>query len=160
MRKTVALLLIAALCFCGAAAAGAADYAEADLTGEWLQEETQWESLFAARNPDGGWDIEILSPVTHAAAVFLGRFVFDGGEEAFICRDGRLYEAPITDDETESGLGKLISEKLHARIVPEAGENGDELRLAAYTGMHDFSPVVFVRAEATAEAPDEEQPEP
>ncbi len=141
------------------AAAPSDDELEPLLSGEWLQEETQWDSLFVSRNPEGGWGIEILSPVTHAAAVFLGRFSYDCDEDALICLDGSLYEAPITDDETESGLGELISEHLQARIVFEAGESEDTVRLVAVTDMHESLPVTFVRADAFDGVSREEQPE-
>ena len=141
------------------AAAPSDDELEPHLSGEWLQEETQWESMFVSRNPEGGWDIEILSPISHAAAVFLGRFSYDCYEDALICMDGKLYEAPITDDETESGLGKLLAEDLQARIAFEAGESEDALRLVVFTDMHEFSPVPFVRVEAFDGVLPEEQPE-
>ena len=119
------------------------------IAGEWRQEETQWESLFAERNPEGGWDIEIISPLTHGAAVFLGNFRFSCGENALVCTDGALYEAPITDGETEAGYGALISDGLYARIflLPDS-EAGDNLKLDAYTDMHEDGPVTFVRVEA------------
>ena len=117
------------------------------LSGEWLQAETQWDSLFLTLSPEGGWDAEIFSPVTHAAAVFTGRFRYDCLEESLVCLDGKLYEAPITDEETEAGLGKPIAEGLRGVLRFDVSESGDEgaLCLIAYTRMHD-EPVTFVRA--------------
>ena len=177
MRKWIALLLTAALCAVSATAfaealpqgnaplggpedgamqetsGGACEAAlsdeDPDIAGEWRQEETQWESLFAERSSEGGWDVEIISPLTHGAAGFLGNFRFSCGENALVCTDGALYEAPITDEETEAGYGALISDGLHARIVlvPDADPAGENLRLDAYTDMHEDGPVTFVRAE-------------
>ena len=157
MKKTfVFLLLFAMLPLCvsfAEEAPASAPLSEEELLpllpGEWRQAETQVESLFISRGQEAGWDVQIVSPLTHGAAVFLGNFAFDQEEGALICNGGALYEAPITDEEIEEGYGALVSDGLYAMILPIP--DGDALSLEVHTDMHEFLPVLFVRADAQEE---------
>ena len=38
-----------------------------DLSGEWAETNTQFTRMTVEKNPESGWDIEIVSPLTHGA---------------------------------------------------------------------------------------------
>ena len=111
--------------------------------GEWLEKDTQFTRLSAAKNPELGWDIEIVSPLTHGAYLFRATVYYDCLEEGFLYRDGLLYDLP-TDD---SGLGDPVRAGLTGSLKYEADEGG-EISLRWTDSDSPDQSIVFVRTEA------------
>ena len=103
--------------------------ADAELTalleGEWLEAETQFTTMKITPNPDKGWDVEIASPVSHAAYVFRATIRYDCVENALVYVNGALYDAPLTDD----GALKAPTAENLSGILTLAGESESDLRL-------------------------------
>ena len=114
------------------------------LSGEWLEKDTQFNHLTVKKNPEGGWDIEILSPMTHDARVIRATVYHDCDYDSFVYNDGKKYDllpgGGIPEKETETGLwGRLAFERMD-----------DDLVLAWYSMSEgEDVKVVFVRAEGT-----------
>ena len=70
-----------------------------DVTGEWREAETQFTVMSIAPNPERGWDVEIVSPLTHDAFIFRATAFYDCALNAFVYDDGAFYEVPISDEE-------------------------------------------------------------
>ncbi len=86
------------------------DEAEVDpyFSGEWREKDTQFTVLNAARKAEGGWEIEIMSPLSHGAWLIRATAYYDCDYDAFVYADGVKYdllpdeEAP--EKETANGL--------------------------------------------------------
>ena len=112
------------------------DELEPVLSGEWLEKDTQFTSMFIRRSLEGGWDLEIVSPVSHEAWALRARMFYDCGAEGLIYRDGCLYALPTEDagayterEPAETGLtGRLTfagSEEAPELVwTPERGLEG------------------------------------
>lgn len=80
------------------------------LSGKWLEKETQFTEMTLARSSGSGWDAQIASPLTHGAYVFRATLHYDCDVDAFVYRDGALFNLPAGGDGTapenpdESGL--------------------------------------------------------
>lgn len=72
---------------------------EAALAGEWLEAETQFTRLSIERNPEGGFDVELSSPISHAAYILRARAFMDCEQNALVWVDGARWNAPLTDAE-------------------------------------------------------------
>ena len=120
-----------------------ADY----FTGEWLEKDTQFTVLSLNRNPEKGFDAEIISPVTHGAYICRATLYFDCELDAFVYENGTYYEVPITDSE-EFELGDPIVTGAGGRLAVMADENGLPI-LSWYSQLTPEEPeILFVRAEA------------
>lgn len=71
------------------------------LTGEWLEEETQFHTMEIADGDGSGWDVTIVSPVSHGAYRFTGTAYYDCVLDALVFTDGTLYD--LTADGEEPG---------------------------------------------------------
>lgn len=68
------------------------DELDAHLSGGWLEEQTQFTSMTIRKNPGGGWDAEVISPLTHGAWVFRATFFYDCEQDALVYQDGTLWD--------------------------------------------------------------------
>ena len=77
------------------------------LRGEWLEKGAQFTQMTIEKNEAMGWDVEIISPVTHGAYVFKATAYFDCFEDAFVYDKGKFFAVPITDT-AETDLGEAL----------------------------------------------------
>ena len=111
-------------------------------SGKWLETETQITALNVMKNPEGGWDVEISSPLTHGAWVIRGRAYYDCDYNALIYADGTQYDLipgeETQEREAEAGLWGTL------QLCPA----GDDLQLSWYqTGRSaEEGTVTFERA--------------
>ena len=127
-------------------ASPAAEELDAVLGGDWLEADTQFTCLTLTSNDAGGWDAEIVSPVTHGAYVLQASLAYDCERDALVYADGRLYDVPITDSE-ESELGEPVSVDAAGSLTLEPfGEDGVALRWVS--GAAPEETVLFVRDDA------------
>ena len=47
------------------------------ICGEWAERETQFTTLKVVKNPERGWDVEAVSPLTHGAYIFKTTVYYD-----------------------------------------------------------------------------------
>ena len=155
MKRLLVILLALALAGAGhALAEGAgsvtgektAEELDAAFGGDWLQAETQFTRMTLARNEADGWNVEIISPVTHGAYVMQATLAYDSEAGVLVYADGRFYDVPITDSET-SELGEPVRVDTTGSLTPEpCGEDGIALRWRNSEAPEET--VLFVRDEA------------
>ena len=111
------------------------------ISGEWLEKDTQFTNMTIAKNPEKGWDVEIVSPMTHEAYVFRATIYFDCADDAFIYDGGALYS--LTAD--GEAAAEPDRDDLHGEIKPQ-GENEENLLLVWINEGSVEKNVVFERA--------------
>ena len=112
------------------------------LSGNWAEKDTQFTRMRIARNPDRGWDAEIISPMTHEAYVFTATVYSDCEQNALLFDDGVRYNLTAEEYENPQELGTPAETGISGRIViTEDGQGG--IALIWYSGMKE-EPVVFV----------------
>ena len=116
---------------------------DAYLSGVWMEDETQFTRMEIARNPEKGWDVEIISPASHGAYVTRAVVYYDCMTGALIYNNGAVYEVPITDSE-ESELGDPVVENAKG-MLKITGDDEENIRLG-WTHDDDNEVIVFVRA--------------
>ena len=77
-----------------------------DLSGEWAEADTQFTRMTVEKNPESGWDIEIVSPLTHDAYIFKATIRYDDAQYCFSYNEGNFWDVPITDSNEEPELGE------------------------------------------------------
>ena len=115
------------------------------LVGEWLEQDTQFTTLTIEKNPARGYDIEIVSPVSHGAYVFKTSVLYDCELNAFVYDKGKYWDI---DGEYEEGvsLGEARTAGTTGTFTP-SGE-GDTLALEWYDDENPEGSIVFARGEA------------
>ena len=63
-------------------------------SGTWLEKDTQFTRMTVAKNEARGWDVEIISPLTHGAYKFVATVYQDCCESAFLYDKGKLFSLP------------------------------------------------------------------
>ena len=113
------------------------------LSGEWAEKDSQITRMTVAQNADKGWNVEIVSPVTHEAYIFKADIRYDCGRDAFVYSDGEQFNAPVETD----ALGDPVygGERGLFRFVQ--GEDG-ALSLVWINEFFVERTVTFVREEA------------
>lgn len=66
--------------------------------GQWLEKDTQFTILNVSRKTEGGWDVEITSPVSHGSWVIRATAYYDCDYEALVYANGVKYN--LIPDET------------------------------------------------------------
>ncbi len=116
------------------------------LCGEWLEKDTQFSRMTIEKNEGRGWDVEIVSPLTHGAFVFKATVYYDCWESAFLYDKGKFFDVPITD-EADAELGEAV-------IAGSAGcfemdqADDEPLILRWINGESPDEPIDFVREDA------------
>ena len=81
-------------------------------SGEWLEKDTQFIMLDVTKNIGDGWQIEIMSPVSHGSWIIRATAYFDCDYDAFVYADGVKYDILPDDgtpgEETEKELWGTI----------------------------------------------------
>ena len=82
------------------------------ISGEWLEKDTQFTTLNVTRKTDGGWYVEITSPVSHGAWVIRATAYHDCEYDAFVYSDGVKYNLipgeTTREEEAETGLQGML----------------------------------------------------
>ena len=136
----------------GGSQVGAPEEFEIDpyTTGEWIEQETEFTQMTVEKNEGRGWNVVIVSPLTHGAYIFKATIYYDCDREAFVYDKGKFWDVPVTDSEEETELGE-------AKIAGATGSfafGGSSIEDATLTWHNDDTAeeVVFVRAAAEEEA--------
>ena len=103
---------------------------DADLLGEWLEADTQATALTIEKNPERGWDIEIVSPVSHGAYVFKTSVLYDCELNALLYDKGKFWDIDGNYEE-----GAELGEAAMAGTTGELALLGDEQ--SPVLGWHD-----------------------
>ena len=96
-------------------ASPAEDELDPFISGDWAEQDTQFTRMYIAKNSTGGWDTEIISPMTHEAWVFRATVYFDCVENAFLYDNGALY--CLTAEGEPAAEPEAVD--LHGRIEPK-----------------------------------------
>ena len=109
--------------------------------GNWLEQDTQFTALNVGRNLDGGWNIEITSPVSRGAWVIRATAYFDCDYDALVYADGVKSDLipgdELMEKETASGLWGTLT----------FGGSAENMLVTWYDMMNsDGETVVFERA--------------
>lgn len=114
------------------------------ISGEWVEEETQFTQMTITKNPEKGWDVEIAAPLTHGAYIFKATINYDCNAGALVYDNGTFYEVPITDSD-EAELGDPVQENTTGLISLDGDE--EDLHLVWFRGQEEGELVRFERAE-------------
>lgn len=71
------------------------------ITGEWAEKDTQVLRLTVTKAAGKGWQAELVSPLTHEAFVLRALIRFDCELDAFVYRDGSLFDLPADGEPGE-----------------------------------------------------------
>ena len=112
------------------------------LSGEWKEAETQFSTMTVTQNNELGWDVEIVSPLTHGAYVFKTT-VYRDCENDFVYDKGKYWDVPITDGENDAPLGEAKIAGTTGSFTFEEGEN--DLKLVWYDDQRPEETIVFER---------------
>ena len=114
------------------------------LVGEWLEAETRFTTLTVEKNPERGWDVVAVSPVSHGAYVFTASVLFDCELNSLVYNKGKFWD--ISGDYEE---GAELGEAAMAGTIGSFAVAGDEdnLTLEWYDTDRAEEAVLFVRAE-------------
>lgn len=115
------------------------------MTGEWVEKDTEYTGMSIERNPEKGFDIEIVSPMTHGAYVFKTTIYFDCDRNAFVYDKGKFWDLP-EDGNTEAELGEAKIAGSTGSISMEGDE--DNLSLVWYDDGTEGEEIVFTRQAA------------
>ena len=147
MKKTLCAFLALTLLLCGISVL-AEEMQGPDLSGEWLEAETQFTQMTVEKNPENGWDIEIAAPLTHGAYIFKTTIRYDGSLNGYTYNKGKFWEVPITAEENpELGEAKIAGTEGTFTL-------GGSEEAPVLTWHDDQNPdieVIFERADAIAE---------
>jgi len=116
------------------------------LSGEWAEVNTQFTQMTVTRNEGRGWNVEIVSPLTHGAYVFKANIAYDCDLDGFVYSDGTFYNVPISDEENPD-LGEPVAKDVSGIFHFEGaeGENDGEIRLSWYNSRQPDEQIVFER---------------
>ena len=92
-------------------------------SGEWMETENQFTLLNVTKKIGDGWDIEIISPVSHGAWVIRATAYYDCSYDAFVYTDGIQYD--LIPGETMQEKEKVRDLQGTLSFV----ESGDSLQL-------------------------------
>ena len=78
------------------------------LSGKWTEKDTQFTEMVITKNEARGWDVEIVSPLTHGAYKFVATICQDCYQDAFVYEKGKFFDLPVDGSEelgeaTEAG---------------------------------------------------------
>ncbi len=116
------------------------------LCGEWLEKDTQFSQMTIVRNEEQGWDVEIVSPLTHGAFVFKATVYYDCWENAFLYDKGKFFDVPITD-EPDPDLGEAVIAGSTGCFELDQADD-ETLILRWINGESPEEPIDFVRKDA------------
>ena len=113
------------------------------LCGEWTEAETQFTRMTITRNPDSGFDVRIVSPVSHEAYVFTATVGYDCYMEALVYHNGAFYPAPIENTD-ELGDPEIVNE---TGMIHFAADSEENLSLVWTNEFYRVKTVAFVPVE-------------
>ena len=122
------------------------------ICGEWAERDTQFTTLKVEKNPERGWDVEVVSPQTHGAYIFKTTVYYDCEVLGFVYDKGKFWDAP-TDGDAELGEARTAGTVGCFAL----GLEGDTPESATLTWHDDElgEDVVFDRVEAVPGDPDD-----
>ena len=94
------------------------------ISGEWKEKDTQFTQMIISKNPNKGWDVEIVSPMTHGSYDFQATVYYDCDRDAFVYENGQLFNL------TPEGKPSITSANQGMKgIFRFQGENEDEIAI-------------------------------
>ena len=117
------------------------------LSGEWTEKESQATQMTISKNAERGWDVEIVSPLTHGAYVFKATICYDCELDSFVYDDGRFWDVPITE-EPNPDLGEAKIAGTTGSFSIAGDEQGMSLTWTDADERHEDLTVVFEPAKA------------
>ena len=112
------------------------------LLGVWLEKDTQFTAMSIEKNPERGWDVEIVSPVSHGAYVFKTSILYDCDLGSFVYDKGKYWDI---DGNYEEGaaLGEARTAGTTGAFTFEGDEENPVLRW--YDAERPEETILFVR---------------
>ena len=116
------------------------------ISGEWAEVDTQFTRMTVKRNEGRGWNLEIVSPLTHGAYVFKANIGYDCDLEGFVYSDGTFYNVPITAEENPE-LGDPVTKDVSGILRFEGVDEGnaEDMQISWYHSQKPDETIVFER---------------
>ena len=122
------------------------DY-DAHILGRWLEKDTQFTTLTIEKNPARGWDVKLVSPVSHGAYVLKTSVLYDCELDGFVYDKGKYWD--ISGDYGEDAeLGEARAAGTVGCFAFQGDEDSPELRWTDDARPEET--IVFVRDTAEA----------
>ena len=114
------------------------------LGGSWVEAENGTGEMFIEKNPDKGWNVQILTPGEGGAVEFDATVFYDCELNALVYADGRFTRVPVTDDDAPAA-GEMISDG-NTGSFTLVGDDENDIRLEWYSSLSPEESIGFVRA--------------
>lgn len=121
------------------------DAADLDVyvSGQWTEREKGLHAMTISRNPDRGWDAEIVVAAGRTPCVYRIALFYDCEKNSFVYEDGQVFETQISDSDAEN-LGELLRGDATGSMEFVEGDDG-LIRLMWRDGADDGEGVLFER---------------
>lgn len=100
-----------------------ADVIDPFISGDWVEDETQFSTLNVEKNAEGGWSAEAVTAATHSGHVFKMNLYYDCDLQKLMYSDGAMYDVPITDSE-DGELGDPVATDMQGAIEIASTDDG------------------------------------
>ena len=114
------------------------------LLGAWQEKDTQFARMTIEKNPTRGWDVVIVSPVSHGAYVFKTSVLYDCELDSFVYDKGKYWDIDGEYDESAS-LGEARTAGTLGSFAFEGDEEHPFIRW--YDAERPDETLVFERAD-------------
>ena len=114
-------------------------------SGAWLEKDTQFTHLTVKKNEALGWDVEIVSPLTHGAYKFVATVYQDAYQDGFVYDKGKIFDLPA-DYEEGMDLGQPAQSGLSGILEFEGSSEG--VFLVWQDGRKNAESVRFEKAQS------------
>ena len=92
------------------------------INGQWVEKDTQFTQMSIEKNPEQGWNVEIVSPMTQEAYLFKTTAYFDCVEDALISAEGFmiLSGAGLIEASADKPIYQHVTETIDRADLPES----------------------------------------
>lgn len=119
------------------------------LLGAWVDNEAPYAQLEIAKNPDGGWDAEAITPASHSGHVYKMTLYYDCDLQRLVYDNGAIYDVPITDSD-KGELGDPVAADQQGIVEVVSTDDGKVRLLWNAEANSEGIDIYFVRPDEIA----------
>ena len=119
------------------------------LLGAWVDNEAPYAQLDIAKNPEGGWDAEAITPASHSGHVYKMTLYYDCDLQRLVYDNGTLYDVPITDSD-KGELGDPVAADQQGIVEVVSTDEGKVRLLWNAEANSEGVDIYFERPDGTA----------
>lgn len=119
------------------------------LLGAWVDNEAPYAQFEIAKNPEGGWDAEAITPASHSGHVYKMTLYYDCDLQRLVYDNGALYDVPITDSD-KGELGDPVAADQQGIVEVVSTDEGKVRLLWNAEANSEGLDIYFERPDGTA----------